>query len=94
MATVTKTKQGQLSISGDLTLEEVEDAHRDLLAQGLSGGEAVDLSGLERFDLPGLQLLYALNREERTFSFGQNGPRLAKMARFAGLTPLPGSQNE
>lgn len=91
MTSVRRSGKKKILIEGDLTLEELEEIHKKLLAKKLTGAETVDLSAVGRFDLPGLQLLYALNRDERSFEFGENGPRFARMARFAGFTPLPGS---
>ena len=94
MTSVKKSGKKKILIEGDLTLEELEGVREKLLRKKLAGDETIDLSSVERFDLPGLQLLYALNRGQQRFEFGENGPRFARMARFAGFTPLPGSDIE
>lgn len=92
MSSVERTGKRNVSIQGDLTLEEISELHRALVEAELPEDATVDLSGVGRFDLPGLQLLYALNGEKRRFEFGDNASRFARMARFAGFTPLPGSE--
>jgi ABC-type transporter Mla MlaB component len=92
MSSVKKSGKKKVRIEGDLTLEEVAEVHRMLLEAKLPEDATVDLSGVNRFDLPGLQLLYALKGEKRRFEFGENAPRFGRMARFAGFTPLPGSE--
>lgn len=94
MSPVKKSGKKKLLIDGDLTLEELPEVHRTLLEAKLPADATVDLSGVTRFDLPGLQLLYALKGEKRRFEFGDNAPRFARMAQFAGFTPLPGSEQD
>lgn len=94
MAFVKRRSKKKIAVTGDLVLENLETIHGELLAKELTGGETVDLSGVDRFDLPGLQWLYALHSGNRSFEYGENGPRFAQMARFAGFKPLPGSDTE
>lgn len=94
MAFVKRRSKKKIAVTGDLILENLETVHREFLDKEPTGGETVDLSGVERFDLPGLQWLYALNGDDRSFEYGENGPRFAKMAKFAGFRPLPGSDTE
>ncbi|MFW6337633.1 MAG: STAS domain-containing protein [Alkalispirochaetaceae bacterium] len=94
MTSVKKSGKKKILIEGELTLEELEGVREKLLGANLAGDETIDLSAVERFDLPGLQLLYALNRGQHRFEFGGNGARFGRMARFAGFTPLPGSDIE
>ena len=94
MATISVSREGKkklVSITGDLVLENMPELKEQLLSKKLTKKDTVDLGGVEKFDLPGLQLLYALAQEERGFEYGENGPRFAKMALFAGFPPLPGS---
>lgn len=90
MAAIKLKRSGKkkLIIEGDLILENLTDLKERLTEKELPVDAVVDLSGIARFDLPGLQFLYALKGEKRSYLCGENGERFDRMARFAGLTPL------
>ncbi|MFP4331063.1 MAG: lipid asymmetry maintenance protein MlaB [Spirochaetaceae bacterium] len=96
MAEITVKRSGKkkLLLQGDLTLENLSGLKDRILEKELPEDATIDLSGVARFDLPGLQFLYALRGKGRTLQSGENGDRFDRMARFAGLTPLSGGGGE
>lgn len=84
-----------VAIRGDLSFATVGDI-RPELERAVSGGKDVEVSLEEvtTFDLPGVQLLFALKASAAqkgvsvTFSGGENEERFRKMLSFAGLPAL------
>ena len=85
------------SVTGSLTVEEVEDhaaALRGLLEGTGDTTLSIDLEGLLDFDLLGLQLLYAVEKQcaagdkELRLKGDENRRRIENMIAFCGLSPL------
>ncbi len=91
------------SVTGSLTVEEVEDhaaALRGLLDGNGDTTLSIDIEGLLEFDLLGLQLLYSVEKEcaaggkQMHLKGDENRRRLENLIAFCGLPPLGASETE
>ena len=95
MCTVRTRKKGSrtiVAIKGDLTIDHA-DTVCDALRSRVTGTIVeLDLGGMERIDLAGLQVLYALERSivkrggNVSIPESEASQRISRMVAFAGLT--------
>lgn len=90
-----KSDPVEVTVKGNLVFSTVEELREQLLkATPRKGALRLVLAEIQEFDLPGVQLLYALCRSGETgqvrteIVLGESARRIDKMLRFAGLAPI------